>query len=59
MTIFSPGVFGGTGEWGDVARNLLYTVPGNIVGGRLLVGLGYAWLGQRRGLPQVAGRRTP
>ena len=35
-----------------MARNLAWTVPGNIVGGGVVVGLGYAWLGGRR----VGGR---
>jgi len=44
MTIFSLGVFQGTTTWLELARNLLWTVPGNVIGGGLLVGLGYAWL---------------
>jgi len=54
MTIYSLGVFGGTAEWGDLARNLLYTVPGNVVGGGILVGLGYAWLGGAKPAPAPA-----
>lgn len=46
MTIFSLGIFGGTAEWGELWRNLAYTVPGNIAGGGLVIGLGYAWLGR-------------
>jgi nitrite transporter NirC len=45
MTIFSLGAFAGSGTWLDLVRNLAWTVPGNIVGGGLLVGLAYAWLG--------------
>ena len=44
MTLFSLGIFAGSAEWADLARNLLWTVPGNIVGGGLLVGLAYAWI---------------
>ena len=46
MTVFALGVFQGAGDWLDLARNLLWTVPGNIVGGGLLVGLAYAWMGR-------------
>ena len=35
----------GVGTWGDLTRNLVYTVPGNLVGGGLFVGLAYGWLG--------------
>jgi len=44
MTIFSLGVFQGSTTWLELARNLLWTVPGNVIGGGLIVGLGYAWL---------------
>jgi nitrite transporter NirC len=47
MTIFGIGLYthlpGATAS--ELTRNLLWTVPGNIVGGGLIVGLGYAWLG--------------
>ena len=42
------GAFHGTSSWGDLARNLAWTVPGNMVGGALLVGLVYGWLGKLR-----------
>jgi nitrite transporter len=45
MTIFSLGIFGHTASWSQLWRNLAWTVPGNIVGGGILVGLAYAWLG--------------
>jgi nitrite transporter NirC len=45
MTSLSLAAMTGVGEWGEVARNLLYTIPGNVVGGGLVVGLGYAYLG--------------
>ncbi|HEX2849168.1 MAG TPA: formate/nitrite transporter family protein [Acidimicrobiales bacterium] len=46
MTIFGLGITQGLATWSDLARNLLYTVPGNVVGGGLLVGLAYAWIGR-------------
>ena len=45
VTTFSLGALAGTSDWSDLARNLAWTVPGNIVGGALVVGLGYGWLG--------------
>lgn len=48
MTTFSLAALDGSIGWGALARNLLWTVPGNIVGGGLVVGLGYAWIGSRR-----------
>src|SRR5581483_7205310 len=47
MTLFSLAIFEGSAEWSDMGHNLLYTVPGNLVGGALLVGLPYL-LTQRR-----------
>jgi nitrite transporter NirC len=52
MTIFSLGIFQGTATAGELARNLLWTVPGNVVGGGVLVGLVYAWIGHTK--PAVA-----
>ncbi len=46
MTIFGLGIFQGVADWGDLARNLFWTVPGNVVGGGLLVGVAYAWIGK-------------
>lgn len=48
VTTFAMGAFHGTSSWGDLARNLAWTVPGNIVGGALLVGFVYGWLGKVR-----------
>lgn len=45
MTTFSIAALQGSGDWSMLGRNLLWTVPGNLVGGALLVGAGYAWLG--------------
>lgn len=46
MTLFGLGIFEGHATWSDLIRNLLWTVPGNIVGGGVLVGLGYAYAGR-------------
>ena len=45
MTSLSLAALVGVGTWGDLTRNLVYTVPGNLVGGGLFVGLAYGWLG--------------
>jgi nitrite transporter len=46
VTTFAMGALHGTSDWGDLVRNLSWTVPGNIVGGALLVGFAYGWLGK-------------
>jgi nitrite transporter NirC len=46
MTTFSLAALQGSGSWAMLARNLAWTVPGNLVGGALVVGAGYAWLGK-------------
>jgi nitrite transporter NirC len=43
MTIFSLAIFNHTAGWSDLGSNLLVTIPGNIVGGALVVGLPYAF----------------
>jgi nitrite transporter NirC len=48
MTLFALGVFQGSASWDQLAHNLAWTVPGNVVGGGLVVGLGYAWAGRTR-----------
>lgn len=58
MTIFALGVFEGSATWGDLARNLAWTVPGNVVGGAVLVGAAYAWLGGSRRPEAAAGAVT-
>lgn len=45
MTIFGLGIFEHSATWSMLFRNLLWTVPGNIVGGGLVIGVGYAWVG--------------
>ena len=51
MTTFSLAALEGTGSWAMLGRNLLWTVPGNLVGGALLVGAAYAWIGHRPSEP--------
>ncbi len=46
MTVFGLAIFQDHAAWGDLWRNLAWTVPGNIVGGGVLVGLAYAWVGR-------------
>ncbi len=46
MTIFGLGIFDGSASWAGLFRNLAWTVPGNIVGGGVLVGMAYAWVGR-------------
>ena len=43
-TLFALGIFDGAADWSMLARNLAITVPGNVVGGGLLVGVAYSWL---------------
>lgn len=45
MTTFGLAMFQGHATFGDLMANLVWTVPGNIVGGGLIIGLGYSWLG--------------
>ena len=46
MTILGLAAMTGVGQWSELWRNLLYTVPGNVVGGGLFIGLAYGWLGK-------------
>lgn len=48
MTIFGLGILDGTTTVTELARNLAWTVPGNVVGGGLVIGLGYAWMAGKR-----------
>jgi nitrite transporter NirC len=54
MTSLSLAAMTDVGTWGDLARNLLYTVPGNLVGGGVFVGLAYGWLGRPAAAPALA-----
>src|SRR5207248_716638 len=47
MTTFSLAALDGSGTWSMLFHNLAWTVPGNIVGGALVVGGSYAWLGAK------------
>ena len=47
MTVFSLAVFSHVGTWDEMWSNLAFTIPGNLVGGALLVGAAYGWLGHR------------
>lgn len=51
MTLFGLGIFSDSATWGDLWRNLAWTVPGNVVGGGLVIGLGYAYAGGVRKAP--------
>lgn len=44
MTALSLAAMTGVSDWSELARNLLYTIPGNVVGGAV-VGLAYAYVG--------------
>jgi len=48
MTIFALAIYHGDAGWGDLFHNLLLTVPGNVVGGALIVGLPYAFAARRK-----------
>jgi nitrite transporter len=50
MTLYSLGILQGSATWSDMGRNLMWTVPGNVVGGGVLIGLAYAY---------VSGARAP
>jgi nitrite transporter NirC len=59
MTVFSLGLFGDVpgATYGAFAVNLLLVGLGNLVGGGLIVGAGYGFLG--RPVPVVAAERSP
>ncbi len=62
MTLITLGVLEGSAGWLDLARNLAWTVPGNLLGGGLLVGLAYAWLAgpaAPREAPEAVSQVTP
>lgn len=59
MTVFGLGIFQGHAAWSDLWRNLAWTVPGNIVGGGVLVGLAYAWVGRPAAAVTVAPGPMP
>nr|MDQ3757249.1 formate/nitrite transporter family protein [Actinomycetota bacterium] len=59
MTVFALGVFQGAADWGMLARNLAWTVPGNVVGGGILVGLLYGWAARPVVVPLAAVPAVP
>jgi nitrite transporter NirC len=59
MTALGLAAIMGVGTWGDLGRNLLFTVPGNIVGGAVLVGLVYAWIGKAPREAAAVGQVPP
>ena len=59
MTALALAALTGVADWGVLFRNLLWTVPGNVVGGGLLVGLAYAWIGTPARSPAAAGGPAP
>ena len=59
MTVFSLAILSNVADWSDLFHNLLLTVPGNIVGGGVIVGLAYGYLGRKRaGAVSLAGAPT-
>jgi nitrite transporter len=56
MTLFTLGVANGDATWLDLARNLVWTVPGNVVGGGLLVAAAYRFVGRA---PSAARNAAP
>jgi nitrite transporter NirC len=54
MTLFGLGIFAHSATWGDLWRNLAWTVPGNIIGGGVVIGLGYAFAGGLTGRTDAA-----
>ncbi|MEY9871600.1 nitrite transporter NirC [Streptacidiphilus sp. MAP12-33] len=48
MAVYALGIFDGSATATGLLRNLAFVVPGNIVGGGLLVGLAYWIVGRRR-----------
>jgi nitrite transporter NirC len=60
MTIFGLAIAHHAAGFSDLFRNLAWTVPGNIVGGGLVIGLGYSWIaGNGAGLPAEMVEPTP
>src|SRR5581483_8565540 len=57
MTVFGLAIFSHSAGWGDLWRNLAWTVPGNIVGGGMVIGLGYAFAGGLTRSPEAAMAR--
>lgn len=58
VTTFALGALDGSASWGDLGRNLVWTVPGNAVGGALVVGACYSWLGGVRSAATARAARA-
>ena len=48
MTLFGLGMLNGSATAADFARNLAWTIPGNMVGGGVLVGIAYWYVARPR-----------
>jgi nitrite transporter NirC len=59
MTVFTLGILEGSATWAQLGRNLAWTVPGNMIGGGLLVGAVYAWIGSDRPAAEPVAATTP
>ncbi len=59
VTTFALGALEGSATWGMLWRNLAWTIPGNMIGGGLLVGLAYGWLGSAAPAPAPAAATVP
>ena len=60
MTVFGVAIYHHAAGYHDLLRNLAWTVPGNIVGGGLVIGLGYAWIaGKSATIPAEAVEPIP
>jgi nitrite transporter NirC len=44
MTLFSLGIFQHSATAADMGRNLMWTIPGNVVGGGILIGVAYGYV---------------
>jgi nitrite transporter NirC len=54
MTIFGLAIFHGQATWAELGANLIWTVPGNVVGGGVIVGLVYAYSARVRKVEKPA-----
>lgn len=59
MTLFSLAVFNHAARWSDLGHNLLFTVPGNVIGGALVVGLPYAFSAKTQSRPSSSRPPVP
>jgi nitrite transporter NirC len=59
MTVFGLAIYHHSAHYHDLFRNLAWTVPGNIVGGGLLIGLAYSFVGGKPTVAQPADQVEP